>query len=153
MGKVHKLSAAGFAIVASLLGRLEHRELTAYVDLGGTVTYCDGIVTPGVHAGDKFTNPQCDKLTFMEIRDHVKVIDKYVNVNLPQDTLEALILLVHNIGETQFRASTCAKRLNAGNIAGGCEALTWFNQVHGEVVPGLVNRRKFERDLCMKGVQ
>jgi lysozyme len=151
--KVRHLTAAGLIAVTSMLGKLEHRELRAYMDIGGYVTYCDGIRTPGVKEGDTFTNAQCDKLTFAEIQDHINVIDKYVTGDISQETLEALILLVHNIGETQFAHSTAVKRFNAGDIKGGCEALTWFNQVHGKVVQGLVNRRKFEHDLCLKGIQ
>lgn len=147
--KVRHLSAAGLIAVASMLGKLEHRELTAYYDIGGTVTYCDGIVTPGVKAGDKFTNAQCDKLTFLEVQDHIRVIDKYVTGDISQNTLEALIILVHNIGERQFAHSTAVKRFNAGDIQGGCEAITRFNQVHGVVSKGLENRRAFEKKLCL----
>lgn len=153
MGKAHNIAGGTILAVTSMLGALEHRELVAYRDIGGVTTFCDGIVRAGVKVGDKFTKKQCDDLSFWEIRDHIKVIDKYVNVDLTQTQLEALILFVHNVGETQFRNSTALKRFNAGDIHGGCEAMLWFNRVHGQIVTGLVNRREAEHKLCVEGMQ
>ena len=49
--------------------------------------------------------------------------------------------------------STATRRLNAGNIIGGCTALTWWNKAGQRVVRGLALRRGEERDLCMMGVR
>lgn len=153
MGRKHTIAAATISAVIALTGKLEGRALVAYRDIGGVTTFCDGIVRAGVHVGDKFTKKQCDELTFWEIRDHIAVIDKYVNVDLTQSQIEALILFIHNVGETQFRNSTALKRFNVGDMRGGCQALTWFNRVHGQIVAGLVNRREAEHKLCVEGLQ
>lgn len=156
MGKYHNIAAGTVLATAAMLGGLEHRELTAYRDLvvkdRVVVTYCDGETGGGVRVGDKFTPKQCDKLTFAEIRQHIAVIDKYVNVDLSQEQIEALILFIHNCGESAFANSTALKRFNSGDIRGGCDALTWFNRVNGKIIKGLINRRDAEHKLCIEGL-
>jgi len=49
--------------------------------------------------------------------------------------------------------STALRRLNAGDISGACEALTWFDRAGGRVIRGLQNRRADEYRLCMEGVR
>ncbi|MBN8190431.1 glycoside hydrolase family protein [Salipiger thiooxidans] len=58
----------------------------------------------------------------------------------------------YNVGVAGAGKSTAVKRLNAGDIAGGCEALTWWNKAGGRVLRGLVARRAEERDMCLLGV-
>lgn len=60
--------------------------------------------------------------------------------------------LGYNVGTAGVRQSTATRRLNEGDIAGGCEALTWWNKAGGRVVRGLVNRRAAERALCRIGL-
>lgn len=60
--------------------------------------------------------------------------------------------LGYNVGPAGVRKSTATRRLNKGNIAGACQALTWWNKAGGRVVRGLVNRRQAEYDLCMEGL-
>lgn len=64
----------------------------------------------------------------------------------------AYVSLAYNVGIRGAGRSTATRRLNAGDIAGGCKALTWWNKAGGRVVRGLVNRRAHEYRLCMKGV-
>jgi GH24 family phage-related lysozyme (muramidase) len=60
--------------------------------------------------------------------------------------------VVCNVGIAGAGKSTATRRLNAGDIAGGCQALTWWNKAGGRVVRGLVNRRAEEFALCMDGL-
>lgn len=152
MARKHKIAAATIAACIALTGKLEGRSLRTYYDIGGVLTYCDGITGGGVVDGQTFTDKQCDELTLMKVREHIAVIDKHVNVDLSQPQIEALVLFIHNIGETQFRNSTALKRFNSGNMRGGCDAMTWFNRVKGKVVAGLVNRRNDEHKLCVEGL-
>ncbi len=45
-----------------------------------------------------------------------------------------------------------ARRLNAGDIRGACDALLAWNKAGGRVVQGLTNRRQDERRLCLEGL-
>lgn len=49
-------------------------------------------------------------------------------------------------------SSTALRRLNAGDMRGACEALTWFNRSGGRVIRGLVNRRADEHAKCVEGL-
>ena len=60
--------------------------------------------------------------------------------------------LAYNVGVSGTGKSTAVRRLNQGDIAGGCEALGWWNKAGGRVVRGLVNRRAEETELCMGGL-
>jgi lysozyme len=62
------------------------------------------------------------------------------------------VSVAFNIGVPRYCASTAAKRFNAGNYAGGCEALTWFKYAGGKVVKGLANRRAREYKVCVGGL-
>lgn len=70
---------------------------------------------------------------------------------LAAQTDAAMTSLTWNIGTGGMCRSTAMKRLNAGDIAGACTALTWWDKAGGRVVRGLFNRRKDEYKLCMKG--
>lgn len=71
---------------------------------------------------------------------------------LAAETDAAMTSLTWNIGVGAIRRSTALRRLNAGDVAGACEALTWWNRAGGRQVRGLVNRRADEYRLCMEGV-
>ena len=57
--------------------------------------------------------------------------------------------LAYNAGVSAIGRSTATRRLNSGNVVGGCHALGWWNKAGGRVVRGLVNRRKDEIALCL----
>jgi lysozyme len=70
----------------------------------------------------------------------------------------ASISLAYNIGTAGFCRSTAARRFNAGDWRGGCTAFgSWVKVTDrrtgkARVVPGLVNRRRAEIVICLKGV-
>ena len=66
--------------------------------------------------------------------------------------LMASMLLSYNIGKSAFCRSTVARRFNAGDIRGGCDAFLMWNKAGGREVRGLLNRRRDERRICLEGV-
>ena len=65
----------------------------------------------------------------------------------------------YNVGTAAFCGSTAARRMNAGDWKGGCEALKMWVKAKGVYVQGLANRRYAatdgripEYDLCMVGL-
>lgn len=71
---------------------------------------------------------------------------------LAAETDAALTSLTWNIGTGAICRSTALRRINAGDVAGGCQALTWWSRAGGRQIRGLVNRRADEYRLCMEGV-
>lgn len=66
----------------------------------------------------------------------------------------------YNVGTGAICGSTAARRARAGNHAGACQALTWFNKAGGKRIRGLVLRREYgdaarigEYELCMTGLK
>jgi len=66
--------------------------------------------------------------------------------------LMASMLLSYNIGKSAFCRSTVARRFNAGDIRGGCDAMLMWRFAGGREVRGLLNRRRDERRICLEGV-
>ena len=74
------------------------------------------------------------------------VVNKYVEVELTQNQYDALVSLVYNIGEGNFRTSTVLKELNKRNYEEAREAFKLWNKANGKTLPGLTRRRKAEGD-------
>jgi lysozyme len=71
--------------------------------------------------------------------------------SIAAQTDAAMTTVAWNIGVSGLLRSTAMRRLNAGDVAGACEALTWWNKAGGRVVRGLVNRRADDKRLCLQG--
>lgn len=60
----------------------------------------------------------------------------------------AAISLAYNIGPNAYCASTAARRFREGKLAAGCNAFAMWVKAGGRVLPGLVNRREAEIEMC-----
>lgn len=145
------ITAGGFAALFSLITYFEGYSTRVYLDVVGIPTVCSGLTGKHVRMGEVWTDERCQAMTYAEVRHYVDVVNKYLTRDIPHDTFVALVSLAYNIGETAFRMSTALARINKGDIAGGCEALKWFDKAKGKRVQGLVNRRAAEYQLCIKG--
>ena len=67
-----------------------------------------------------------------------------------QNQFDALVSLTYNIGENAFKKSTLLKMLNAGNYQGAADQFLVWNKSNGQVLNGLVRRRKTEREMFLK---
>ncbi|MDJ0821273.1 MAG: glycoside hydrolase family protein [Paracoccaceae bacterium] len=59
--------------------------------------------------------------------------------------------MAFNFGIRGAGKSTAVRRLNNGDVPGGCRAIGWWNKASGRVILRLVNRRKEEVSLCLDG--
>jgi len=144
------------AIAVPFVARWEGLRLEAYRDLVGIWTVCYG-ETKGVRPGDRYTRAECEAMLAREILDyrrglHVYFLPQTKAALLPAARDLAFVSLAYNAGIAGAGKSTAARRLNAGQVAAACEALTWWNKAGGKVVRGLVRRRADEYGLCMRGV-
>jgi len=64
----------------------------------------------------------------------------------------AFVDIAYNIGVSGFCGSSMARRTNAGDMVGACNALLMWDKVGGKEVRGLTRRRQAERELCLKGL-
>ena len=128
------------------------RYLTAYRDIIGVPTACDGI-TSGVRLGMTFKPVQCDAMLERELIAHAAPIVKCVpKLYGRAHQIIAAVSLTYNIGTGGFCKSSIAKLWNAGHWRAGCDRFALFDKAGGRVVRGLVLRRARERAECLTGL-
>jgi len=135
---------------------VEHKRgpqyLRAYADIVGVWTICDGD-TKNVRPGMVETEAGCAKRLEQQLIAHAAPVLKCVPGLRGRDNqLAASVSFAYNVGVAGFCRSTAARRFNAGNWRGGCDAFLMWNKAGGRVVRGLTLRRERERALCLKGL-
>lgn len=130
----------------------------AYLDIVGVPTVCFG-ETQGVELGDRFTDRECRRMLERRLSEDYRAgLHRYFTPDTKANRLTphrdaAYVSLAYNVGIRAAGKSTATRRLNAGDIAGGCEAISWWNKAGGRRVRGLVNRRGVENGMCMRGLK
>lgn len=128
----------------------------AYRDIVGVPTICFG-ETLDVRMGQRENNAVCLQKLKARLREDFRAgLHRYFNADTRTERLTphrdaAYVSLAYNVGIRGVGRSTATRRLNAGDVPGGCEALTWWNKAGGRVTRGLVRRRAAEYRLCMIG--
>ena len=131
----------------------------AYEDIANPklLTVCYGSTT-NVQKGVKYSLDECKARLDDDMRAAIAQVDACAP-GLPVPVLAAFGDAVYNIGPRiacDTSASTAARLLKAGDLAGACQQLPRWNRatVAGRSVelPGLTKRRAKEMDLCMEGV-
>lgn len=140
--------------------------LNAYLDVAGIPTACDGIIRVNgkpVRIGDRFSPEQCTALLEKELVIHARGVMRctpafanHPNIEAIAPTVAATVSFTYNVGIAGYCGSTAARRFNAGNWRGGCDAFLMWDKarVNGVLTPvrGLTLRRQRERALCLRGV-
>jgi lysozyme len=140
----------------ALIKQFEGCSLKAYPDpaTGGspwTIGYgwtrpVDGVA---VHPGMEINQAKAEQLLRCGIVSYEQDISKLVRVRINQNQFDALVSLAWNIGTRAFSTSTLLQKLNVGDYPGAAEQfLRWVN-AGGREMPGLVTRRRAERDLFL----
>lgn len=153
VGAAGALTAAGLLAVA-VVGHHEGVRTVAYRDAVGVPTVCFG-ETRGVKMGDRHSLDECKLMLKDGLVEFETGVRKCLNHpdNIPDKTYVALISFSWNVGTGAFCRSSVARRVNAWDLRGACEALMNWTRAGGRVLPGLVKRRREERALCLEGLQ
>ena len=149
-------NAEFLAVAVPFVGKWEGLRLAAYRDIVGVWTVCYG-ETKGVRPGERYTKAECDAMLARELISYRSRLHRYFSpetlaARLPVHRDTAYTSLAYNVGVGGAGKSTATRRLNAGDIAGGCEAIAWWNRAGDRIVRGLVNRRSDEVALCLQGL-
>lgn len=124
--------------------------LVAYQDIVGVWTICGG-ETQGVTRGMRETVAGCEARDEAALIRHAEpVLACTPGLRNRPNQLAAAVSLAYNIGAAGYCRSTVARRFNARDWRGACEAFLMWNKAGGQVVRGLDRRRRAERDLCLK---
>ncbi len=148
------VGAAAAAALLVLTPKFEGTELTTYRDLGGVLTYCTG-ATENAQWGKTYTPGECQEQLKRDLARHAAGIHECLRPSWGRLTYGQRVAFVdaaYNIGVFAFCGSSMARRANAGDIVGACDALLMWNKVKGREVAGLTRRRQAERELCLRGL-
>jgi lysozyme len=153
-----KRTIAILGIAAAVAAPFEGLRQYAYYDPPGVLTVCYGH-TKTVIKGRKYSIEECKALLTADMTEAVNYVERCAP-GLPVHTAAALADAVFNLGPKvvcDTNASTLARLLKAGDVAGACNQLPrWsYAKVAGRSVqlPGLVKRREAERSMCLEGLK
>ena len=143
-------------VAVPMIAKWEGKRNRAYFDVVGVATICYGhtrtVTAQDVHADTTWSDQRCTQLLSDEAEEYWAGWRSAVTLpEPPVPTQAAFGSLAFNVGIGAARRSTATRRLNAGNIPGACEAIGWYNKAGGRVIRGLVNRRSYEVDVCLRG--
>ena len=144
--------AGAIAIATVFLGGqdgVEGREYTAYKDVAGVWTVCDGHTGRDIVKGKKYTDRECDRFLWNDLQPVKKGVDGLVKVPLGEYQRAALYSFTYNVGLNAFSKSTMLKKLNAGDVEGACDEMRRWVYAGGMKWKGLQNRREMERSMCI----
>jgi lysozyme len=145
-------TAAVLAIAAAFIQPWEGRELTAYRDIVGVWTICDGD-TNNVKAGQVATAAECDQRLLNNLRLYSAKMRACMTREVPAKTEAAFIELTYNVGWGAFCKSSLVRLSNAGELRAACDELLKWIRAGGKVVRGLQRRRDASHALCLAGVR
>ena len=105
---------------------------TAIIPTKGDVPTFGFGTTAGVKLGDKTTPVRALQRAGDEIRNvYEAAVKRCAPVPMHQAEYDVWVDFTYNVGPTAFCKSTAAKRLNAGDYAGACEAILLYRFAGG----------------------
>lgn len=152
------LGVASAALI-SATATLEGTRYYAYYDLAGIPTVCSGYTGEGITFGRKYSTEECSRYTRAELIEHGTGVLNCIKNPLNENEYNSFTLMAYNVGVNGFCSSRAARLFNEGKHKEACNAIAYgpknepvWSYVDGKFVQGLHNRRKFEREMCLKPV-
>jgi lysozyme len=125
----------------------EGLRLEAYQDVAGVWTIGYGHTGTDVHAGMRVTEAEAEDLLRADLAGAVGCVNRGVTVRVTQGQFDALVDFCFNAGCGALVKSTLLRKVNLGDSAGAVAQFGLWVHAGGEVVAGLVRRRKAEAEL------
>lgn len=150
-GKLAALIGGSAAVgLLALVGTWEGKKNVPYRDIVGVWTVCYGETRVEMR---RYTDDQCKDMLADGLADFAgPVLARNPELRGHDAQIVAASSLAYNIGPAAYRRSTVAKRFSAGNWRGACDAFLSWSYAGGRQVKGLLNRRKAEREICLRGL-
>src|SRR5689334_18051004 len=118
------------------------------IDPPGINTVCYGHIED-VEIGDTYTKTQCEEMLASDLPRYMAMVERCIHVPMPPHRHAAMISFTYNVGGGALCKSSVARKLNASDVQGGCDALLLYNRANGKEIRGLTNRRIAERKYCL----
>ena len=133
-----------------LIKQFEGLRLEAYQCAAGVWTIGWGHTVSDVSKWRKITQDEAETLLKQDLIIHSNNILKLVKVPLNQNQFDALVSFEFNIGYGAFKQSTMLKFLNNNSFILASGQFDRWIYTNGNVIDGLKNRRKAEKELFLK---
>ena len=143
---------AWLAVCVVFVAGFEGLFTKAYKDPVGVTTICYGITNHDrpVKMGDQYSKEECIQFLKDDLIKYKRMVDNCIKVEMPPHRTAAMVSFTYNVGQGALCKSSVARKINAGNVKGGCDALLLYNKAGGRVFRGLERRRAAERQLCLR---
>lgn len=92
-----------------------------------------------------------ERLLLADCDGFERAVNEAVKVPITQNQFDALVSFAFNLGGGALRRSNLLRKLNAGDYQGAAAEFQNWVKSNGQVLPGLVRRRKAEAELFLKG--
>ena len=144
---MYQLSTQGLALTKGFEGL----RLMAYQDSVGVWTIGYGHTGADVLPCHGITEPEAEALLLSDMQEAVACVNGAVKVPLTQGQFDALSDFCFNCGRGNFLSSTLLRKVNAGDYEGAAAQFTLWDHAGGQVIAGLLARRKAEAALFKGG--
>ena len=134
-----KISQEGKALIK----KFEGCELESYQDSVGVWTIGFGH-TKGVKEGMVWSQSHAEDMLEVELEEYENYINDLVDVPLKQCQFDSLTSWVYNLGPSNLISSTLLVKLNSSLYEDIPHEIQRWNKAGGEVLEGLIRRRKAE---------
>ena len=102
-----------------------------------------------VKEGMEITEKRAEELLRQDLKKFEGYVNSYVKVTLTQSMYDSLVSFAYNCGAGSLKNSTLLKLLNNGDYVGAANEFKKWTKGGGKVLPGLVKRRKEEKELFL----
>jgi lysozyme len=137
---LRKINQAGL----TLLKKWEDCRTMPYRDIGGVLTVGFGHTGSDIEEGVPWTQAACDEALQIDLQEFY-ALNEYCSDIVNDNQYSALICLAYNVGLTAVKNSITLKLVNVGKSPD--QEWLGFDKVNGQVIQGLINRRKAELEL------
>lgn len=150
-----KQPESDLAPALKIIRKWEGCRLEGYLCAANIPTIGYGHTGGGVSVGMKITQADADALLASDVERFAKAVDHQIKVPLTNNQRCALISFAFNVGTGALLDSTLRRRLNNGENPQkvAMEELPRWNKGGGEILEGLVRRRRDELDLFLAGTK
>ena len=97
----------------------------------------------------EITEKRAEELLRQDLKKFEGYVNSYVKVELTQNMYDSLVSFTYNCGGGALKSSTLLKLLNKGDYNGAAGQFEKWTKGGGKVLPGLVKRRKEEKELFL----
>jgi lysozyme len=142
-------SDLGKALLIKGLPFTRYREIPGWQNIDATPWTIGYGSTYHVAPGMIISQLEANNRLVKDVEAHELGVKRFIKFPLNDNQYSACICLAFNIGVSAFRNSTLLKLINEGKISAASGQFLLWNKAGGQVLRGLVLRRKAEQNLFL----